>query len=60
MHSVEIILDALGHAKVLGAPTEMILAMTNAISGNLEIIVNVLGPDRGIGGTRRDNPGPKQ
>ena len=48
------------HAKVSEAPTKTILGLTDAIGGNLEIIVNVLGPDRGIGGTRRDNPGPKQ
>ena len=40
------------HAKVSEAPTKTILGLTNAIGGNLEIIVNVLGPYRSIEGAR--------
>ncbi|KAH9990738.1 hypothetical protein BJV77DRAFT_963268 [Russula vinacea] len=36
-----------------------ILGPTNAIGGNLEIIVNALGLYRSIGGICQDNPGPK-
>ena len=42
------------HAKALGAPAETILGLTDVIGGNLEIIVNVLGPYRSTEGACRD------